>query len=305
MAQKPKKTRRFSPLGALILIALCVLLLTLVLGDVVSVVLVDLPLRDLPQSFDGVTILYISDIHMTALCPPSKIERLMDQLARIKPDILLLGGDYTGNDILGRVISQSRGEPYGSRQTAMRETFFKALAGFEASLGKYAVPGDLDNELELNSLVPLSNVAEKGGVELLRDKAIRIEKGGQSIVLVGVDDWRTGIHDVTTPAQNIRSGDCAIVLTHSPEAVPQLLSRPGDDGGEWMDAALTGHTLGGLIRIMDYEVFNPLYGDDRYSSGWHMLGGATVLVGQGLNGSFLPLRLGTSPQVYVITLRRL
>ena len=71
-----------------------------------------------------------------------------------------------------------------------------------------------------------------------------------------------------------------------------------------MDAALTGHTLGGQIRLGDYEVFNPLGSDERYQAGWRLESGVKLLVSEGLCGGFLPLRLGTSAEIHVITLRR-
>ena len=308
MAKKKKKTqrkRRFPFFRLVVLEAVCVLLAALFRADVVEVVRIDLPLRDLPQSFEGVTILFVSDIHMTALCPPEKVNTLMNQLKKVRADLLILGGDYTGNDTFGRMLAQGNGEPYGAREMAFREEFFRNLADFDAPLGKYAVAGDMDNAMEPNAGISLSDAAELGGVELLRDESVRVERNDQNIVLVGVDEWRTGLHDVITPAQNIRSWDCAIVISHNPEAVPQLIGRVGDDGGNWMDAALTGHTLGGLIRIGGRELFNPLSADKRFSSGWHLIGGAKVLVSQGLNGNSLPVRLGTAPQVFLITLKRM
>ena len=71
-----------------------------------------------------------------------------------------------------------------------------------------------------------------------------------------------------------------------------------------IDVALSGHTLGGLIKLGGYEVFSPLASDKKYSSGWQIESGTKILISEGLSGGFLPLRLGTSAQVHVITLRR-
>ena len=273
-------------------------------GNVVRVSCVELPLRDLPPAFDGVTVVYVSDIHLTSLNPLVKVSALMRQLERIQPDLLLLGGDYTGNDLVGRVASRGSAAQYGAKQSELRGLFFLSLADFEAPLGKYAVAGDMDNLLEPSATMTLEDAASLGGVTLLRDRTIRIEKGGQILTLAGVDDWRTGIQDTRTPARGVRDGDCVIVLSHSPEAIPQLSAQPGADGGRWIDAALTGHTLGGQIRIGEYEVFSPLAGDERYRAGWRLENGVKLLVSEGLCGNFLPLRFGTSPQIHVITLRR-
>ena len=309
MASSKKKKRRTSGLrGALFkflgLLAAALVIAMAVQGGMVRLSCVELPLRDLPAAFDGVTIVFVSDIHLTALNPLSKVGAVMRELERIRPDILLLGGDYTGNDLIGRLATHGSAVQYGAKQGETRALFFLSLADFEAPLGKYAVAGDMDNLLEHTAAMSLEDAASLGGVTLLRDKAIRIQKDGQYLTLVGVDDWRTGMQDTRTPARNLRGGDCVIVLSHSPEAIPQLLVQPGADGGRWMDAALTGHTLGGQIRLGDYKVFNPLGSDERYQAGWRLENGVKLLVSEGLCGGFLPLRLGTSAEIHVITLRR-
>ena len=291
-------------LRALFLALVALLLAAIIQGSVVRVAFVDLPLRDLPQAFDGVKIVYLSDLHMTALNPLGKVEALMNSLKAIRPDLLILGGDITGNDVVGRMIAQGSGDLYGARQIRDRDMFFFALAGFETPLGKYAVPGDMDNALERSAQMSLSDATDLGGVKLLRDEWTRVTKDGQSIVLCGADDWRTGIQDTRTPARGLRGGDCVILVTHNPEAIFQLMSQPGEDGGAWIDAALSGHTLGGQIRLGGYEVFSPLSSDEKYQSGWQIDDGAKILISEGLSGGFLPLRWGTGAQVHVITLRK-
>ena len=302
----PKKKRRFHWLALKAVLCLIALLLAVMVaqGSVVRVISVELPLRDLPPAFDGVMIVYISDIHLTALNGQGKVTTMMKQLQQIHPDLLLLGGDYTGSDVIGRMIAQSTGELYGARQAETRNRFFLSLADFDAPLGKLAVPGDMDNALERSAQISLSDAAALGGVKLLRDEWTRVERNGQSIILAGADDWRTGIQDARTPSQGLKGSDCVILLSHNPEAIFQLADQPGEDGLPWIDAALSGHTLGGLVKLGGYEVFSPLASDGRYRSGWQIADGAKILISEGLCGSFLPLRLGTSPQVHVITLRR-
>lgn len=307
MGKKKKKARRRAPryvLRAFFLLLVALLGVMLAQGSVVRVACVELPLRDLPTAFDGVKIVYVSDIHLTALNSLSKVTGLMKQLDVIHPDLLLLGGDYTGNDAIGRMMTQGSGDLYGARQIRDRDLFFCALEDFEAPLGKFAVPGDMDNALERSAQMALSDAAALGGVRLLRDEWFRVVKDGQAIVIAGVDDWRTGIQDVRSPSRGLKSGDCVILLSHSPEAVFQLTAQPGEDGGAWIDAALSGHTLGGQIKLGGYEVFSPLASDEKYRSGWQMVNGAKVLISEGLSGGFLPLRLGTNAQVHLITLRK-
>ena len=136
-------------------------------ADLVRVLRVELPLPDLPGAFEGTRIVYVSDIHLTTLNTQRKVNALFDQLAQIKPDILLLGGDYTGDDLIGRLMAGSNGE-YIAKTTEARDLFFLSLADFDAPLGKFAVPGDMDNLLERNTdcLFGLRRICRSHGADL-------------------------------------------------------------------------------------------------------------------------------------------
>lgn len=310
-AKRKKPTKKRAPrrlsrwlMRCLLLTVMLLMAVMTVWGSLVLVVSTELPLRDLPEVFDGVKIVYISDIHLTTFNSLKKVESLMGQVQKLEPDLLLLGGDYTGNDLVQMAVSLGGEENYDDTMAERRDLFFLSLRNFVAPLGKYAVAGDMDNLLERSVGTTLEEAAALGDVMLLRDRAVRIEKDGQTLTLVGVDDWRTGLQDVRTPAAGLYSDECVLVLSHNPEALPQLNGQPAQDGGLWMDAALTGHTLGGQIRLGAYELFNPLSGDERYQVGWHMENSTKTLISTGLSGATLTFRLGSTAQVHLITLRK-
>lgn len=291
-------------LGRLLLTAAALLLAVMtVWGSFVTLECTDLSLRDLPSAFDGVKIVYISDIHLTTFNSLSKVKSLFKRLERLKPDLLLLGGDYTGNDLVRLAANIGDDSAYDAAMIDLRDLFFLSLSEFDAPLGKFAVAGDMDNLLERSAGTALEDAAALGGVTLLRDEAARVVKDGQTLILVGVDDWRTGLQDARTPAAGLAADDCVIVLSHTPEALPQLNGQIALGGGLWMDAALTGHTLGGQIRLGDRELFNPLSSDERYLSGWHMENSTKTLISTGLSGATFTFRLGSTAQVHLITLR--
>ena len=305
--RKGKKTTHRSAgrvLARLLLTAIALLLaVMMVWGSFVTLECTDLPLRDLPAAFDGVKIVYISDIHLTTFNSLSKVKSLFKRLEKLKPDLLLLGGDYTGNDLVRLAANIGDDSAYDAAMTDLRDLFFMSLAEFDAPLGKFAVAGDMDNLLERSAGTPLEDAAALGGVTLLRDEAARVVKDGQTLTIVGVDDWRTGLQDARTPAAGLAADDCVIVLSHTPEALPQLNGQIALGGGLWMDAALTGHTLGGQIKLGKHELFNPLSSDERYLSGWHMENSTKTLISTGLSGATFTFRLVSTAQVHLITLR--
>ena len=282
---------------------LAALLIVWMLGEgaIVRLRTAELPIDSLPSSFEGTRILYISDLHINSV---GKVNALMDELMRLNPDLLLLGGDYTSFDPLMRLSAGANGKAGAyAIETEMRDLFFLNLAEYNPPLGKYGVAGDSDNLLERNAGTSLEDAMALGGVTLLRDDAVRISKGDNSIVLVGVDDWSTGMQDTRTPASLVSSKDCVLLLCHNPEAIPSLNNQPASDG-IWIDAALSGHTHGGGISLFGVELFNALGRDERFQSGWHLENSAKVLISNGVGNDFLPLRLNAEPQAHLITLTR-
>ena len=263
-----------------------------------------LPLDSLPASFEGTKILYLSDLHINSLNSVDKVSALMDELMILQPDLLLLGGDYTSFDPFMRIASGfSDAGDARSVETEMRDLFFLSLAGYNPPLGKFGVAGEDDNLLERSAGASLSDAMRLGGVTLLRDGAVRITKNGETLVIVGVDDWTTGMQDTRTPAAQVSAKDCVLLLCHNPEAIPSLNNQPASDGA-WIDAALSGHTHGGTVSLFGRELFSPLGEDERFNSGWHMENSAKVLISGGVGNSLLPLRLNAEPQAHLITLTR-
>lgn len=273
-------------------------------GGVVRLRFATVPLRSLPSSFEGTRILYLSDLHINTLNSVEKVNALMDELMRLNPDMLLLGGDYTSFEPLMRITGGGSRMGAYAVETEMRDLFFLNLSEFSPPLGKYGIAGDSDNLLERNSGSSLEEAMKLGGVTLLKDKAVRLSKGGDSIVILGVDDWSTGMQDTHTPASLVSSKDFVILLCHNPEAILALNNQPASDG-MWIDLTLTGHTHGGGISLLGYELFNPLKNEERFSSGWHKENSAKVLISNGVGNDFLPLRLGAEPQAHLITLTRI
>lgn len=264
----------------------------------------DLPLKDLPSAFEGTTVLYVSDLHINSLNSVDKVNALMDELMRLEPDLLLLGGDYTSFDPLMR-LSARRTEALNAYavETEMRDLFFFNLAQYNPPLGKFGVAGEEDNLLERNASSSLADAMALGGVTLLKDEAVRIYKGNEYLTIVGVDDWRTGMQDTRTPAAQVSAAECALLLCHNPEAIPSLNNQPAEDGA-WIDAAFSGHTHGGGVCAFGIPLFNPLGRGERYQSGWRMENGAKVLISNGIGNDLLPLRLNASPEAHLITLTR-
>jgi len=269
-------------------------------ADVVRVEYADVHLTDLPEAFSGTRILFLSDLHVGNLYAPDKTAALVEQLQALKPDLLVLGGDYSALDIVDYARALTGGVPLSEAKRAMsarRDQFFLMIRSFQAPLGKYAVPGNHDYELnDLDQAVAL------GGLTLLKNTGKVLSRGGQKLILSGLDDWKAGEQDIEKIASAVRGSDCVILLSHNPDALPSVVSQPSADEKPWADLVLSGHTHGGQVALFGQGLFaSSIYGN-RYLSGWYEDGGSLLLVSNGVGGYMLPLRLGAAPQAHLITL---
>jgi len=298
---QPRKKRRGLKIALGLLAALALLIVWMAVeADVVRVEYADVYLPDLPEAFGGTKILLLTDLHVGNLCPPEKAAALVMQLQPLEPDLLLLGGDYSSLDAVdyARALAGHTALSDARRALAARRNqFFLMIRPFEAKLGKYAVAGNHDYELDdVDRAIPL------GGLTLLRNSGKVLERDGQRLIVAGLDDWRAGEQDLSRIASAVRGRDCVILLSHNPDALPSIAAEPAADGALWADLTLSGHTHGGQIAPFGLGLFTSSIYGNRYRSGWYEDAGALLLVSNGVGAAVLPLRLGAPPQAYLITL---
>ena len=90
---------------------------------------------------------------------------------------------------------------------------------------------------------------------------------------------------------------------HSPAQAVDVRISEASDGGAWADLMLSGHTLGGQIRLFGRTLTQLTDAEKKAVSGWRADGGAPLLTSQGLGCEGLNLRLGTQAEAWLITLR--
>lgn len=292
-----RKAARRPSLIVLIIFAILVIPLIIwmyIESRIVNVVFTDVPVRNLPRSFDGTTVLFVSDLHICSYSSPERTFEIMRQLNELKPDLILFGGDYTHSVFFAG----------SDAEVDRRDRFFAMMGEISAPLGKYGVVGNHDLDLASKTEGSIKNSAAAGGVTMVQNDIVKIVMGGESITIAGLDDWRDGVKDVPGVAGQVSADDCVIVLSHSPDAFPRIISQPAADGGEWADLVLAGHTHGGQVTLFGMKplMTSSIYGE-KYLSGWFRENGTKMLVSNGVGSVFLPLRLCAPAQAHMITLR--
>lgn len=242
---------------------------------------------DLPEAFEGLRVVFLSDIHWGPLYGDKRVDRLVQRVNDLSPDVILLGGDYA-NTSEGAIA------------------FFERRPEFQAAMGVYAIPGNHDRTVPESNRRRLIDSMWEAGVIPLYNAYYRLERQGQFLYLAGVDDLKTGHPDFEGLGASLYREDFVILLSHDPDSVPLILESPDARGQRgWADLILCGHTHGGQINFGRYSPFlRRVVRNERYRYGLLREEDSDVLITSGIGTSVVPARLMAQPEICLLTLRR-
>jgi predicted MPP superfamily phosphohydrolase len=243
-------------------------------ADLITVKHNDVVSPNLPPSFDGFTILQISDLHVDI--SENALRHLITFVGNLTYDICVLTGDY-------------RGKTYGPFDRSL-EGVAELCAQLRGAI--YGVLGNHDS-------IRMTPAMEAMGIRMLFNECETITRGDEQIYLAGVDDphfYRAD--DIPKVAAAIPGSAYSILLSHTPETYAKAASHG-------FDLMLSGHTHGGQLCLpggipIKLEAVLPRAmgsGAWRYQD---MAGYTSVGVGT----SLLPVRLNCPPEVTLHKLRR-
>ncbi|MCE5243558.1 MAG: CDP-archaeol synthase [Syntrophobacteraceae bacterium] len=231
---------------------------------------------DLPESFDGYRVLFLSDLHLDGL--DGITEAVIAAVKDHPVDLCILGGDF-------------RMETYGPFDKALAR-LRRIIPHIRAKDGILAVVGNHDC---LEIVEPLRN----DGITFLVNDSMPIRRDGSQIWFAGVDDPHDyKCHDLGQAFHGIPRGAFCILLAHSNEIYREAAAfRPR--------LYLCGHSHGGQIQV---PPFGPLFTHSsaprKYCEGvWHY-NGMTGFTTGGVGVSGVPVRFNCRGEVSILTLRR-
>lgn len=250
-------------------------------------------LQDLPPAFEGKTILFASDIDLCGVNSPRRAAEVFNQLEVLKPDMLILGGDYTAPGLMD-LINQTDVAQFASKKTNARAEFFHYICDFPAAMGRYMIASPEDRLAG-----DVKALAQENGFTLLDGTGMPIPLGPDVLWLVGLGEDTDNINALS---RHFRQDDCVIALTYSPTQFPAIMTSEASDSGHWVDLNLSGHTHGGQIKLFGRSILSldPL--EQQFLYGWNRETGVPMLVSSGMGCEGANLRLGTQAEVWLITL---
>lgn len=246
----------------------------------------------LSEAFKGTTIAMIADVHSSVFMTREDMEAYKAHLMGLKTDMIFIVGDFVNSKVA---------EVY---------PLAEAFSGISAPYGVYGVTGNHD--YYSRDIETIATEISQAGIRLLRDENLAIEKGGEKLWLMGIDDDH--LYDVNSYLETGRTerGSIENMLKGIPADAPRLFlchkpypfeeySRLG------MDVMFSGHTHGGQVVLAQLDNVNLSFASlaSRYIAGLYRSRTSRrsqLYVTRGIGTVGIPLRLNCPPEITHITL---
>jgi len=238
---------------------------------------ISIEIKNLPSSFKGARIAHLSDIHSRSF--GEKEKEILEKLNQLKPDFVFITGDFvewTTKDLNScRDFWKELSKNYPQR-------IFGVLGNHEHRHLKFKT---------------IKKLLEESGIEILENESIKIEKDGEFIYLIGLDDPHGKYDDIEKATTGLEDETSKILIAHSPEIFRKLK-------GKNIDLVLVGHTHGGQINVpFITDLFIPLKYDKKYKRGLFKEDSTYLYINRGIGLTFIPFRFNSFPEIANITLK--
>jgi hypothetical protein len=251
--------------------------------------------KDLPEAFEGFTITQLSDIHAGSFNDYEAVKKGADMAAAQQSDLFVFTGDLVNHK--------------ADEIDPMMDIFSKIRAPF----GQFSILGNHDygdytswpsQEAKAQNLSSLKDKHKQMGFDLLLDENRVIEKDGQKISLMGVENWGLGFQskgDLEKALQNVPDEAFKVLLSHDPTHWDeQVKNHPKN-----IHLTLSGHTHGMQMGIeTPFIRWSPA--QYRYTNwaGIAEQAGKYLYVNRGFGFHAFAGRVGIWPEITVIELRK-
>ena len=228
--------------------------------------------KNIPDSLSGLKIIHMSDLHFGSTMFNENVKEIKKMINKRKPDIVVFTGDLIKKDY--------------KLESKEQEKLIKYLKEIDASLGKYAILGDEDNE-------SVATIFNQSDFTILRNEYELIYKNNNdAIILIGLTTKNQDIEKAYSyfKEEKHNSNIYTITLTHKPDTTDEIITYGSD-------LILAGHSHNGnvIIPFINY----PLYqydGAKKYNLEYYKINNTKLYISSGL-GTTNGFRLFCRPSI--------
>ncbi|MHC5083689.1 MAG: metallophosphoesterase [Planctomycetota bacterium] len=229
---------------------------------------------NLPAAFDGFQVLWISDLHIDPL--DGLCEKLCDLVQTLEYDICVLGGDYcfqhTFSDVAARRMKQ-------------------LAAVLTARSDVYAILGNHDQ-------YSMAQVLDESNVRVLINEHVILNRDGESLALIGIDDHHYyGADDLAAAMNGLDADAFKVLLCHSPE----MLKKGAKAGADFY---IAGHTHAGQVCLPNgFAPVTCCSVPRRFIKGSWQYKNMKGYTSRGAGASGVAVRFNCPPEIALLTLK--
>jgi predicted MPP superfamily phosphohydrolase len=248
------------------------------IGEEISVEHVTIPMKHLHPALEGFRVVQLSDLHLYPWTHLEFIQAAVEQANRLKPDLIVLTGDYVSH-IAAAVFDLQ-----------------PVLSQLNATQGVFAVLGNHDHWTD-------PQVVRTGlrgaGLTVLHNQGVPISVGKGSFYLAGLDDGWVGRADLNVALSNAPDDTPVVLLMHEPDLV-DVYSHD-----KRVTLQLSGHTHGGQVRMQQpRRAYTLPHLGKKYDQGLYRVNDAWLYTNRGIGMVGAPIRMNCPAEVTEFTLTR-
>ena len=255
---------------------------------------VKLRFKNLPENFKGYKIVQISDVHSGSFFNPQKLQKAIDLINEQDADVVLFTGDMVNN--------------YADEF----KPFIPLFKSIKAKDGKFSILGNHDygdygawnsREEKAQNIPTLKNYQAEAGFKMLRNENIALEKNGEKIYLLGVENW--GIKpfpqygDLDKALLGVPEDAIKVLMSHDPTHFDEVVKKHKTH----VHLTLSGHTHGMQFGLDLKNIkWSPVKFKYKKWADLYESEGKYLYVNRGFGVIAYPGRVGINPEITVIEL---
>jgi len=258
---------------------------------------VTLKFPNLPQAFDGYKMLQISDLHTGSFYSKEPLQEAVRLINKQDADLVFFTGDLVNNVAT---------ELYDHLET---------LKSIKARTGVFSVLGNHDYgdyvtwsspETKKQNLRNLIDSHGKMGWQILMNENRLIEKDGEHIAILGVENWGNKANfpkygDLQKAYTGSEKAPFKVLLSHDPSHWDGEINQHFKD----IDLTLSGHTHGMQFGVnIPGLKWSPVQYMYKQWAGLYQKGQQYLYVNTGLGFLGYPGRVGFLPEITVFELKK-
>lgn len=246
----------------------------------------------LPSAFRGLRIAQISDIHAGSFYDKEAVQRGVDLLLAQQADVIFFTGDLVNN------------------KAEEMKPYVDVFSKLEAPMGTYSVLGNHDygDYIKWESVAAyeenqrsIRELHQLMGWKLLRNEHVYLEREGQRLGVIGVENWGKGFHQNGDLAKAYRGIDAPVklLLSHDPTHFDEVVAKHF----EAIDITFSGHTHGAQmgVEVLGWK-WSPVSLRYKKWAGLYRENNQYLYVNRGFGFIGYAGRIGIMPEITIVEL---